>query len=143
MSSSPAERTAVQSRAAAAAQRRIMASQTRRRTASEVMLVASKAFPSQAHQELLNLIKGLQLPPDVSALFTTVRAERVAERKAGLSTHSPEGVDAVLHAAGSKLSILAEASEELGLGATRDGTYSPALPRAGGLPCVAGRTSDL
>ena len=70
------------SRAAAAAHRRLSASEARRKPASEVMLVSSKSFPSQQYQELLTFIKGLQLPPDVTLLFTTVPNERVAERKA-------------------------------------------------------------
>jgi hypothetical protein len=80
------------SRAAAAAHRRISASAARRRTACEVLLLTSKTFPSQQYQQLLNFLKGLQLPPDVSSLFTTVRNERVAERKALLSSHSQEDV---------------------------------------------------
>ena len=80
------------SRAAAAARRRISASAARRTTASEVLLLTSKSFPSQQYQQLLNFIKQLQLPPDVSSLFTTVRNERVAERKALLSSHSQEDV---------------------------------------------------
>ena len=54
------------SRAAAAAQRRMSASAARRRTVSEVLLLTSSGFPSQQYQELLNFIKGMQLPPDVS-----------------------------------------------------------------------------
>ena len=69
------------SRAAAAAHRRMVASAARRRTSSEVLLLTSKTFPSQQYQQLLSFIKSLQLPPDVSSLFTTVRNERVAERK--------------------------------------------------------------
>ena len=55
-------------------------------------MLTSKSFPSQQYQQLLNFIKGLQLPPDVSSLFTTVRNERVTERKALLSSHSQEDV---------------------------------------------------
>ena len=76
------------SRAAAAAHRRLSASEARRKPASEVMLVSSKSFPSQQYQELLTFIKGLQLPPDVTLLFTTVPNERVAERKAALAAQS-------------------------------------------------------
>ena len=55
------------------------------------MILAREQIPQQ-YQQLLNFIKGLQLPPDVSSLFTTVRNERVAERKALLSAHSQEDV---------------------------------------------------
>ena len=74
------------------------------------MLVTSKALPSQQYQELLTFIKAQQLPPDVSALFTTVRNERVASFKAGLSQHSADDVDSVLRAAGGKLALLSQAS---------------------------------
>ena len=128
-----------QSRATAAAQRRIIASAARRRTVSEVMLVTSKTFPSQQYQELLNFLKGLQLPPDVSSLFTTVRNERVAERKAALSSHSAEDVDGLLTAVGSKLELLSKAQQELGLSSTmtHDGATSPPLP------FYAGRSAPL
>ena len=81
-----------QSRAAAAAHRRISASAARRKTASEVLLLTSKSFPSGQYQALLNFVKGLGLPADTTSLFTTVRNERVAERKALLSAHSQEDV---------------------------------------------------
>lgn len=112
--------TAPESRAAKAAHRRISASAARRSTACEVLLLTSKSFPSQQYQQLLNYIKGLQLPPDVSSLFTTVRNERVAERKALLSSTSQEDVDSVLRVYGSRFALLAQATEDLGLGGTRD-----------------------
>ena len=107
------------SRAAAAAHRRLTASAARRKPVTEVMLVTSKHFPSQQYQELLNFIKGLQLPPDVTSLFTTVRNERVAERKAALDSQSSEKTGQALQAAGAKLALLAELTDDLGLSATR------------------------
>ena len=106
------------SRAAAAAHRRLSASEARRKPASEVMLVSSKSFPSQQFQELLTFIKGLQLPPDVTLLFTTVPNERVAERKAALAAQSSEHVDDTLQAAGSKLALLSQLKSDLGLSGT-------------------------
>jgi PAS domain S-box-containing protein len=106
------------SRAAAAAHRRLSASEARRKPASEVMLVSSKSFPSQQYQELLTFIKGLQLPPDVTLLFTTVPNERVAERKAALAAQSSEHVDDMLQAAGSKLALLSQLKSDLGLSGT-------------------------
>ena len=117
-----------QSRAAAAAQRRISASAARKKTSSEVLLLTSKQFPTQQYQELLNFIKGLQLPPDVSSLFTTVRNERVAERKALLSSQSQEDVDSVLRLYGSRFALLAQATQDLGLAQSRDSLLHPHSP---------------
>ena len=81
-------------------------------------MVTSKNFPSHQHQELHNFIKGLQLPPDVCSLFTTVRNERVAERKAALGAHSQEDIDGVLQLYGSRFHLLTQATSDLGLAAT-------------------------
>ena len=122
------------SRAAAAAQRRISASAARKQTNCEVLLLTSKSFPSQQYQQLLNFIKGLQLPPDVSSLFTTVRNERVAERKALLSSQSQEDVDSVLKLYGSRFALLAQATQDLGLSQSRDSLLHPASPDGLELP---------
>ena len=105
------------SRASARAQRRIQASAARRRTTSEVLLLTSKAFPSDQYQELLTFLKGLHLPPDATSLFTTVRNEQFANKKALLSAHTKE-VDEVLGRYGGDWALLSLCAEELGLGTT-------------------------
>ena len=66
----------IPSRAAAAAQRRINASAARRRARCEVLLTTSKDVTPAQYQQLLNFVKGLQLPPDATALVTTVSADQ-------------------------------------------------------------------
>ena len=109
------------SRASARAQRRIQASAARRRTTSEVLLLTSKAFPSERYQELLTFLKGLHLPPDATSLFTTVRNEQFANKKALVSSSSKE-VDEVLGRYGGDWALLSLCADELGLGDTRQGS---------------------
>lgn len=119
------------SRAAATAHRRMSASAARRgveaalraatrtsgaprRNGSEVLLLTSKGFPSQQFGELMTFLRGLNLPPDVTSLFTTVGSEDVAGRKALLDTQSQELVDDILGAYGDKLTLLTHATSEVG-----------------------------
>ena len=112
------------SRASARAQRRIQASAARRRTSSEVLLLTSKAFPPEQYQELLTFLKGLHLPPDATSLFTTVRNDQFANKKALVSSSSKE-VDEVLARYGGDWALLSLCAEELGLGGARQGPGSP------------------
>ena len=112
------------SRASARAQRRIQASAARRRTSSEVLLLTSKAFPPERYQELLTFLKGLHLPPDATSLFTTVRNDQFANKKALVSSSSKE-VDEVLGRYGGDWALLSLCADELGLGGARQGPGSP------------------
>ena len=113
------------SRASARAQRRIQASAARQRTSSEVLLLTSKAFPPTQYQELLTFLKGLHLPPDATSLFTTVRNDQFANKKALVSSSSKE-VDEVLGRYGGDWALLSLCADELGLGGgARQGPGSP------------------
>jgi hypothetical protein len=112
------------SRASARAQRRIQASAARRKTSSEVLLLTSKAFPPEQYQELLTFLKGLHLPPDATSLFTTVRNDQFANKKALVSSSSKE-VDEVLGRYGGDWALLSLCADELGLGGARQGPGSP------------------
>ena len=94
--------------------------------------MTSTSFPAAKQTQLLNFIKELQLPPDVSTLFTTARNDRK-------NAVSQEDVDNVLRMYGSKLALLAQAEEKLGLGSHGGTSQLMAPQQLNDLSAFAGR----
>ena len=123
----------IPSRAAAAAQRRINASAARRRARCEVLLTTSKDVTPAQYQQLLNFVKGLQLPPDATALVTTVSADQFVATTSS-SNLNPSVPAAEGQSAQQRAAILAASLERLSLGPSADesGHASPENMRRDG-----------